>query len=387
MTPDEPTLGYESKTSEALAYESNLSGALTAGEVLLWEDRPHLPGWEPQKVLLCVLTMLIAPALGGIVTWIATRGDMVVTVMLIGVAEVVAVIAIFMARQSRHPGRPDLPHVIYRITNRRIIRADDRPGKPHAATEVDSVFKIGTMRGKHPEITINHVAFEETPYGDDVLRHVLALWAKSGRRRKVRRTAVNDAIQPAPGEQAIPLPPGIVLVEGERVLWVGRPRVRMPFSRKWWSRQVVVLLWMLVPTGIVLSWLGMPRWVSQPHWGFVILAVLWLVLGIKSLTLNPLRDRRRREVTAYVLTNIRAIVHIADRSMSTNSALLDMVDEVTLETCGDGATNVWVGPSHFSQLLDADAARVHGIALNAVRAAGVPEGGTLKVNGLSGLEM
>ena len=171
------------------------------------------------------------------------------------------------------------------------------------------------------------------------------------------------------------LPQDVVLSQGERILWTGRPRVRDPRDGAWLVSKLKALVWLMIPLALLLSAVGAgPEWAPRAHWAVGAFAVVWIAIGSYGLMIEPIHMARRRSRTLYVLTNIRAIVHVAGRRGSTRSVLLDTAETITLTPVGDGAVaDLWVGGAPFERL--ADAAAAHAIALEAVRIAGTPAGG------------
>jgi hypothetical protein len=366
VTADEATLGYE----------SSIGGALAPGERVLWEDRPHLPlakrEWSAIAITVGSLTVLTAT-----IAAIVSNGSVGFVVYCASAAMVVGGgIAAYWWRRG-DPEHAELRHLLYRITDRRIIRADERPQKPCAQRAINEIERLTIVHGRKPAITIDHVEFKELPEVNSILLRVLELCAKSGRRRRVRRTPLNDPVTIArPSIDALALPPEIQLTSDERVLWIGKPRVRDPFDRAWLWKKAKILLWLLVPLSIILAATGKVPWVGRPNWLLLLLAGFWILMALIALILTPIQEARRRARCTYVLTSIRAIEHLSGRSVQVRSYLLDMAGSVGIDRRADGVSDLWLGSMHLARVWDGE--RLHAIALDAIRAAGIaPAGGII----------
>jgi uncharacterized membrane protein len=189
---------------------------------------------------------------------------------------------------------------------------------------------------------------------------------------------VNSSTPPATGErESAALPGEIVLAAGETILWSGHPRVREPIDGAWFLARVKTLAWLMIPTALLLASLGIPEWLPRPHWFAGAFAAFWLAAGLYNMTITPIVHARRRARTIYVLTNIRAIIHIGGRVTQTRSLLLDMVDGTQMQHGRNRSADVWVGMMAFVLLDEDEAARAHAIALDAIRNAGTPAGGII----------
>jgi membrane protein YdbS with pleckstrin-like domain len=400
-----------------LSYESSIPGTLMPGERVLWDAQPHPPAAKRQWALLAIVLVTL-PTAAAIIAGVATHGDSIFAAIAAGVILLLTVIALIVSRRNEILAAREMQHVRYRVTNRRAIRADDRPRRaPDAAQAgLDRIDGIMIHRGPSPAITIGDVCFEHVPDPTPVMLLVLERWSRSGRRKKLRRTPVSDAnVHPlieapligattpplAPSEQATParersapatsddLPPEIALAPNERVLWLGRPRPRDPRDRAWVLARLKTLAWLMIPTALLVSAVGgLPPWAPRAHWAVGAFGAIWLLIGLYVVTVDPMQQARRRERTLYVLTNIRAITHVAGDGGHTRSLLLDTVNSLSVHrgrgggggasgtseaTAGAAAADLWIGSAFFDRIPDAD--RAHAIALEAVRLAGTPWGG------------
>ena len=374
---DEPTL----------TYESSVAGALAPGERVLWEDHPHLPPPRLQP-LLAVAAIVLIPTATAIIAAAGTHGNVLIATLAAVVVGVLSVIGVIVSARNQFSERADLEHVVYRFTDRRVIRSDSRPRRPLAEAPIASVTRLTTVHGPRAGVTIYGVEFTDLADADvanRVLLRVLGLWARSGRRRRVRRvqrvrpmgqidasTMMDHATVDASN-----LPAGIVLASGEKVLWIGRPRVRDPLDGTWVLARLKTLAWLLIPTVLLLWSLGIPHWVARPHWAIGAFAVFWMLMSVYGMTLEPLRQARRRARTVYILTNVRTIQHEAGAKARTNSNLLDMVGHVHVNRRRDGAAELWIGSANFTRVPASEVDRVHAMAIEAVRAAGVPPEGMI----------
>ena len=183
-------------------------------------------------------------------------------------------------------------------------------------------------------------------------------------------TGATENDDPAVTVPAVALPAGIVLAGDERVLWLGRPRVREPIDRAWILSRLGLLAWLIVPTTLLVWSLGfLPAWVARPGWWIGVFAAVWLAAGLRHLTITPIKQARRRARLTYILTNVRAIIHEAGRRTVTESRLLDAVEHVRVTELGNGAADVWAGIL-FERIPVGEVPRLHAIALDAVRACG-----------------
>ena len=380
MTSGDPTL----------AYESGVPGALAPGERLLWEDHPHRSPPKPQRGL-AIAAILMLPIATAITAGVGTRWNPLVVTISAVVVAALAVTAVSITVRNDAAERAGLEQVHFRITDRRVIRWDDRPGRrKHFEAAIESLTRIVTVHGRRgevtiegepavgdDEITIDGVEFSDLhPHDLDALAlRIIELCRRSGRRTRQRRTVRPDAVVPMHANLRpitdVELPPQVVLAPDEIVLWTGRPRVHDPLDRAWVISRLHTLAWQIIPTLLLLSSLGyLPAWAPRAHWAVGAVSVIWLTLGMYQLMLDPFFDARRRARYTYVLTNLRAINHESGKKPVVRSYLLDLVSNVGLHESGNGAAEVWIGGTNFTRVPSADAQRLYAIALEAVRATG-----------------
>jgi hypothetical protein len=358
-----------------LAYQSAVPDALAPGERLIWEDHPQPPPPRPKQPLLAAFAILVLPTATAILAAIGTHGNVLVVTIATLVMAGLSVFAVFRFARVESRQRKELERVRYRITNRRVMRWDQRGGrKAHREVRIADVEYISakTMRGGPSEISISGLWFPDAPQpADAIVRRVLDLCRESASQRRAgRRRTGHTSMQPALPINDSPLPPGIVLAPDEHVLWTARPRVHDPIDWPWVRTRLKTLAWLLLPAALLLSSLGMlPIWLPRAHWWTGGIGILWLTVGLYHLLVEPVQKSRRRARSTYVLTNVRAIIHEAGRRTVTRSYLLDMIHQVTVEQTGNGASDVWIGTT-LPRIPDADAERLQSIALDAVRAAG-----------------
>ena len=168
------------------------------------------------------------------------------------------------------------------------------------------------------------------------------------------------------------LPDDVPLLEGEALLWSGRPRKWDRIDAAWVLRKVLTLALLAVPIAILLAATGElgPR-AHISHWLSTAVSILWLWIGLHSLTLTPLLDARRRARTCFYLTNLRAITQMNSRTRETRSTFLDMAGAVDLieEPDGTGEVRLRTGGG-FERI--AHAAEVYALIVDAIRAGGGP---------------
>jgi hypothetical protein len=97
------------------------------------------------------------------------------------------------------------------------------------------------------------------------------------------------------------------LLDGERVLWTGRPIVNQPIGWPVIRRKLFVVLMLVFPSAMVYRVLN-ERQFDAADLVFGMIAAIWFPLAIHSLTTKPIFERWRLRRTQYVLTTRRAFV-------------------------------------------------------------------------------
>jgi hypothetical protein len=97
------------------------------------------------------------------------------------------------------------------------------------------------------------------------------------------------------------------LIEGERVLWTGRPIVQQPIRWPMVRKKLITLAGLCVACGIAYGIFQLAAINPMSVIGGII-AVIWIPLALHALTTKPLIDRWRLGRTQYVLTSRRAFV-------------------------------------------------------------------------------
>jgi len=366
---------------EALSYESSIPGALEPGERVLFECQPDpSPARQPlvpRVALVIFVSVMVA------VSAAAVTSDPVVT----GIAGLVAVIlvgvAVVLGSDDRR-ARRELGHTTLRVTDRRVMRTDDRPGRETlevSATGFDQV-RVARDRRRGGSVTVGAATFTHVPDAGRFERAVIDLVIRSGRRRHIRRmpsheqaaSRMNAAVQQQQQQPELSLPDGLILAADEQVLWTGRPRVAESFDRAWLLRRLHLIAWLLIPLGFLLAALGvLEPWIDRAHFFYGFLGGFLLLAGLYSLLVAPFVQAFRRSRTSYALTNIRAIVHTRSlrRGSVTGSYLLDMAGMTELREHSDGAGDVWLSAGATFERIERPR-EVHLLVLEAVRNAGTP---------------
>jgi hypothetical protein len=360
-----------------LPYESSIGGALALGERIVWEGNPSL---SRARILQAnVPYFLVLPAIGvlaAIAALIHLRHVSLAIAAIIGLCLLIPMIY----RRTFSVSKREADNTLYRITDRRVIASDLRPGKPHKEQAIAAIRHIETMHGRHPQITISDLELKEAPAVDEMLRHVLQQIARSGRRRRIRRTRMTAAqtIVAAALPVSIALPGDVALAADEKVLWIGRPRVRDPIDREWIKSRATTLAWLVIPVCFILSAAGVLPIFPQAHWFTGAIGALWIFGAVYSITILPIKHARRRARSTYILTSLRAMVHESAKTSITNSYLLDMIGNVSIQRRSDGASDLWLGTARFERLPAEVADNLHATALQAIRAAGGPAEGMIE---------
>ncbi len=283
--------------------------------------------------------------------------------------------------QGQHP--PDgPPHKItrYCLTDRRaVLIAPGDPPQVSAAALLEMRVLIVEHR-RHGSVSIvsdDLIRFDHLPDPQLPARHILEMIIRSGRARQRRRSGLDRPRRQIPMHQTHPdppplaeqsLPPMVQLLPGERLLWSGRPRRWMPVRWPEIKRLLVVLLWTLIPAGIVIRW-WLPQGQSIPL-VFVVFGLIWLMVVGWMLMVNLIQRIRGRPPTWYALTTYRAItVQRLGRRTQVSSLMLDLQASISFTVEADNRGEVGFGFAHsFADI--SDPAAVHDLALQAIHAAG-----------------
>ncbi len=367
-------------SGESLSYESSIPGALQPGERVLFECRPDATLRRQPLVarvaLVVVISFMVAVAAGAVTSnAIAAVVAGVLAVILVGAAVLLA---------GDRAAQRELGHATFRVSDRRVIRMDDRPGRPALEVHATSFDQLRVARGgRRPGATLTGGAatFTHVPDAARFERAVIDLVARSGRRRQVRRmpslaqaaSRMNAAVH-EPQQPELTLPDGLVLAAGEKVIWSGRPRVAENLDLAWLLGRLQIIAWTLVPLGFVLAALGaFEPWIKRINfvWGF--LAAFLLLAALYSLLVAPFVQAYRRSRTSYALTNVRAVVHTRSlrRGSVTDSYLLDMAGMTQLKERSDGTGDVWMSAGAMFERIERPG-EVHLLVLDAIRHAGTP---------------
>jgi hypothetical protein len=297
-------------------------------------------------------------------------------------AAILVGVAVVLGGEDRR-ARRELEHVTFRVTDRRVMRTDDRPGRPVLEVDATSFDQIRITRRRWrggATVGVGFATFAHVPDAAGFERAVVDLAARSDRRRHVRRmpsheraaSLMNAAVSPPQSQFA--LPDGLALAADERVLWAGRPRVAELLDLAWLLGRLHIMAWMLIPLGFLLAATGaLEPWIDRIHFFFGFLAALLLVAGLYSLLVSPFVRMYRRSRTSYALTSVRAIVHVRTlrRGVVTDSYLLDMAGMTELREHSDGAGDVWISAGAMFERIERPR-EVHAMVLESIRNAGTP---------------
>ena len=122
---------------------------------------------------------------------------------------------------------------------------------------------------------------------------------------------------------------------GERVLWSGRPAPRGRPRGKDVARSLFGLAWLAFAAFWSWNvWLQGEMWVALPFGAGAAFVGLWLLI------LKPMRDRRRRAATEYVVTDNRVIVARGGSRVHVRSLPVDRLPELTLIGNPDGSGTI-----------------------------------------------
>jgi hypothetical protein len=217
---------------------------------------------------------------------------------------------------ARHRGRPR-----YRITNRRAFCID---GKENSAKH------FGTVRWPFHQVVVINVRSNRRA----TIHLGTGLWilevndwttavqqicfVNRGRTVRPRRISAKTKMEKvmdrsagivtdATGIDYSSIATDLGLLEGEQVLWTGRPIVNQPIVWPVIRRKLLVILAMFFPTVMMLKALNdKPTEPSDVMLG--LFAAIWFIIAISSLTLWPIIRRWRLGRTQYVVSSRRAFI-------------------------------------------------------------------------------
>lgn len=290
------------------------------------------------------------------------------------------------------------PSILYLVTQRRAVSFQDGPEPQAHAVTLAEVRRVQFDTRDHRRLSLRllgdgYVQFERLTEWREPFRLVaMAAAVRAGRGRPVRRggprppdeMTVNSSVMttdpPTPGPESIdPLEPD--LLPGERLLWSGRPLPREPFDRAKVLQIAKRIAWLLIPAVILFFGMTQESWERVPQL-VVLIAGVWLAIGLWRLLISPHVQARHRANTRYVLTNFRAIVISRDRKRrSLRSEFLDMAEGVFIEERLDGIGSVGCGHGTLFELIP-QAREVHGRLVRAIRDAGGDPTRSAKVDDL-----
>src|SRR6185503_16396112 len=105
--------------------------------------------------------VILVPGATAVLAAIATHGRPIVVVSFTLTVLILVIVGIATTRRTGATRRPILQHTFYRITDRRVIRSDDRPRKGHQQAEIAAISRIVVTHGRRPAITIDGVEFAD----------------------------------------------------------------------------------------------------------------------------------------------------------------------------------------------------------------------------------
>ena len=132
-----------------------------------------------------------------------------------------------------------------------------------------------------------------------------------------------------------------LLTADERILWTGRPDVRLSMN----SLSIPRVLVGLAVTAFALFWIRMAMSITAgikeaPVDLFPLFGLIFVAIGLYNMGLHVFWDSFRRSRTVYVLTDRRAIV-ITSLPLQGRRLEDHGIGELTLDLHGDGLGTVW----------------------------------------------
>jgi hypothetical protein len=186
--------------------------------------------------------------------------------------------------------------------------------------------------------------------------------------------AASDSSSVAASQASVvDLPPEFTLLDGERVLWTGRPRVWDPWDGDRLTGRVIALAWTMLPASVLVARFTpiLPEYREAIPWIIVAVAAVWVTIAVWGHTITPLQQARTRRRTRYVLTNLRAVTIERFRSgrMQCRSCFIDLAPTASIVLGSDGWGDVGTGYGvDFKSVPDAQA--VHALVVQAIQSAG-----------------
>jgi hypothetical protein len=344
-----------------LGYESSVRGALRDGEVELWCHEERLKRVERGTRSLLVLFIPLAVICG--IVWLCNIG---VPAVVIGFGlSLVVVLAIglltlidrFRSTSSRQ----------YRLTNLRLLFLKNEQCTEMDYRQVQVLDTTRSLRDGSCTMTLDYQTIPQLPETRTLQHLICDGFVAAGRRPRCRTTRAKPTMTHA--DYLTPVPDWLDLLQGERLLWQGRPDGSLR-GRFTWRRLTIapallfICGWILaVQFGWITNWLIGVK--PAPALTWIAGVVLFFTLVSINGWVQEFRSQRKMH---YALTNIRAITMTRTRSsVNTHSLFLDMVANLTTSETTGHTDEVSVSAQDADELEDTGEVRLARISFTRIQ--------------------